>query len=360
MKPVVFDDLMMIRKGGEGLEMGDCPSTVESIRSKEEWEEKAEALQEIFLDILGERPDLSCDPETRVLSEERREGYLKRTVSYLVAPGERVNSYLLLPDSRQGTVPGVVAIHQTAASGKRQPAGEDPESNRPDMEYGLHLVRRGYAVFLWDIVTAGERISPGLKSFDTAQFYREHPRWSARGKDLADAKRAVDVFCMMPEVDSRRIGSIGHSQGGGITVHSMALDPRISVGVSSCGFWPDRLSKNPYNWARTGWWVGIPKLRPYCCAGKDFPLDFHEYFGLIAPRPFLNILALNDWMYGDDEEAVTRAAFENLAENVEKIYGLYGTREKFRQVLHMEGHGFSESARAVAYDFLDRHLNPMG
>src|SRR5689334_2758564 len=37
------------------------------------------------------------DPDVQVLSEEDRGDHVRRTLSYLVEPGERVKAYLLLP-----------------------------------------------------------------------------------------------------------------------------------------------------------------------------------------------------------------------------------------------------------------------
>ena len=158
------------------------------------------------------------------------------------------------------------------------------------------------------------------------------------------------------KLDLNRIGAAGHSQGGGITIDAMAVDDRIKAGVSNCGTWPLRLSKNPFNHARTGWWVGRPLLRPYCQAGKPFPIDMHECLALAAPRAIMNICALNDCMYTPEEESVTRAAFENLDGNVSRVFALTGIEDNFRNVLHLNGHSFLEEQRETAYAFLDEKL----
>ena len=214
----------------------------------------------------------------------------------------------------------------------------------------------GYVTLSYDLLSAGERCYEGHGHYDTAPFYQQHPDWSVRGKDLWDVSRAIDLLETLDEVDVSRIGSIGHSQGGGITIHAMALDTRIKAGVSSCGDWPERLSRNPFNHARTSWWVGRPLLRPYCHAGKPFPIDLHEYLALAAPRAMLQIVALDDWMFGLEDEGITRPAFENLAENVADVYRLLNADDCFRSVLHTRGHGFEREQREEAYAFLDAHL----
>jgi len=252
--------------------------------------------------------------------------------------------------------PAVLCIHPTTPLGKEQTIGNDSTEKGQDRAYALHLVTKGYVTLAYDLLSAGDRCYKGLKDFDTAPFYEKYPEWSVRGKDLWDVQRAIDFLETMDEVDSERIGSIGHSQGGGITIHAMALDNRIKAGVSSCGMFPARLSKNPFNNARTGWWVGRPFLRPYCYIGKPFPIDMHEYLALIAPRAIMNISALNDCKYTLEEENITRSAFNNLAENVSKAFSLLKVEDNFKNVLHINGHSFLQEQRKIAYAFLDEKL----
>jgi hypothetical protein len=126
--------------------------------------------------------------------------------------------------------------------------------------------------------------------------------------------------------------------------------------VANCGVWPTRVHKGPFHIARTAWWTGQPALRPFLYAGKPLPIDVHELFALGAPRPFLNISALNDCGFAAADEALTRPAWENLAHNVRKIYALFGAEEKFEHVLHLDGHDFHDPMRQQAYAFLERYL----
>jgi dienelactone hydrolase len=287
--------------------------------------------------------------------EERCDGYIKRTVSYNVGPGERIRTYLLIPINKPLPRPALLTIHPTTPLGKEQTIGNDPSPEGYDRAYGLHLVQRGYITLSYDLLGANERNYPGYRSFSTEPFYQQFPDWSVRGKDIWDVSRGIDFLETVPEVDSSRIGSIGHSQGGGITIDAMSQEPRIKVGVSNCGDWPGRLMKNPFARARTGWWIGTPNLRAFCWCGKDYPIDLHEKLALIAPKPLLMITALNDWDFGE-KESITRIGFENLTMNVKKVYSLYNASNKYESILHLDGHTFLDHARQQAYDFFDRFL----
>jgi len=384
-RAVTFDDLLDIRKDAEGnvVAVEGVVSQIGKIVSVEEWEVKAQALRELFRQMLGlQPPGVECSLSPKVLGEKDHGDYLQREIEYSLAPDERVSSYALIPKRLTGRAPAILCPHPTRATGKESVIGNDDTPEREACSYALHLARRGYVSFAYDLVAFGERIFDGAEVFDTAPFYKRYPHWSVVGNDLWTTSRAIDVLEIMDEVDSRRIGSIGYSQGGYVTLTAMALNPRIKAGVSSCGYWPARLSKNPFHHARTagrvglpgrdmwpwrafdytryGGWIGRPAMRPYCLMGKDFPVDMHEILALIAPRPILNISSLSDVCanYAAEEEALTRPVFESLAENVAKIFALYGAENNFRNVLHMKGHGFAEEERKIAYAFLDEMLKP--
>ena len=357
--PLRFDDLLQIRQGGEDMTMGSGDTKIGAIRSPGEWELKAEALRDIYGWTLGRKPDGYDQPLDLSLDGEEDCGdYVKRTVSYCVGPDERISAYVLLPTKGDEPRPGMLTIHPTNAIGREQTIGNDPDPEGQDRAYGLHLVKRGYVTLSYDIDSTNERLYPGQRHFGNEPFYDKFPEWSARGKDLYDVSRAIDVLAQIPEVDASRIGSIGHSQGGGITVDAMAVEPRIKAGVNNCGDWPFRMSKNPFNRCRTGWWIGTPRLRPIALTGKPFPIDLHEKIAMAAPRPQLMIAALDDFQYSVEEAEVTRPGLVEMGREVRRVYDLFGSPDNFRLALHTKGHSFQEEERELAYGFLDEHLRP--
>lgn len=357
MTTIDFSDLLDIRKGGQDLTCGGGNSEVVPLSSLDEWERKAAALRELFRLTLGQEPyRRDIDLEIQVTGEIDCGDYIRRSIAYNTGPNERITAYMLIPATASGRTPAVLCLHQTIGMGKEQIIGNDPTPEGRDFAIALHLVKRGFITFAYDLLSAGERCHPGLEAFDTAHFYEQFPEWSARGKDLYDVARAIDVMQRMPEVDSDRIGSIGHSQGGGNTVLAMAVEPRIKAGVSNCGIWPCRISKNPYGEARTAWWIGRPRLRPFCLAGKPFPVDIHEVMALAAPRALMNISALNERGYSVEEKDFTAPAFENMALNIQKVFRLYGRQSAFVSLTHLNGHSFKEDQRDAAYAFIEEHL----
>lgn len=354
----LFDDILDIRVGGPKMGRGEGETAVVGASSVQQWQQRADDLRHLYVQTLGTIPADHRDVPLDLQRQGREDGgdHWRYQLTYRLSSSEQTSAWLLVPKEQTGPLPGLLTNHPTTPLGKEQTIGRDPTPQGQDRAYGLELVRRGYVTLSWDLMTANTRQFSGLEPFDTQAFYDRYPHWSARGKDIHDAHRAVDVLCSLPEVDPNRIGSMGHSQGGGMSIDAMVMDPRIKVGVSNCGDWPIRFMKNPLARCRTEWWVGTPALRPYVMTGKPVPVDVHEKLALIAPRPFLIITSLVDWDYSLAEEPITRPAWDNLHTNVARVYGLFDRAQAFQFHLHTQGHCYHAPERQLTYRFLDQTL----
>ncbi len=339
------------------MEQGNGETDIATIVSIEDWLNKSSAMEKMFRHLLGYMPENYYVPLEPKIEDITDKGcYVSKTISYNVAKDERIRCYLLLPKNVCLPVPAAITLHPTTPLGKEQTVGNGTSDRDKQMSYALHLVNMGIATLSYDIFGANQRCYKNLKDFDTSGFYEEFPDWSVRGKDIWDVSRAVDLLEMQEEIDESKIGCIGHSQGGGITIDTMVLEKRIKVGVSSCGYLPSRLSKNPFNWCRTEGWVGIPNLRPFAICGKLYPIDLHEKIAMIAPRRIMVQMALNDCNYSIGEADELRAKMDNLAKNVDVVFDLFQLKNGFKLLLHTEGHNFLKSQRELAYDFLEENL----
>ncbi len=356
MPTVDFSDLQLIRRGGAEMRNGAGPTILQPVETVAEWQEKVSCLRRLFLLCLGEKPDMDFETAPVVNWEKDQGSYRLRHLSYHVDADELINAYMLIPKGVSLPAPGMLCIHPTTPLGKEQTIGNDPSAKGQDRAYGRELAEAGYVTFCFDLLSANERCYPGLRAFDTAPFYEKYPRWSARGKDLHDVDVALRVMQNFPEIIPDRLGCIGHSQGGGITMHAMAMDERIKVGVSSAGGCPARIAKNPYNYARDSWWVGMPILRDFCTTGKEFPVQMHEFLAMGAPRAVLNFNALNDYQYTLDEAPFMDAAFSSIRAAVSRIFALHKRPEAFELHTHTKGHGFEKPERELALNFIRRFL----
>jgi hypothetical protein len=184
------------------------------------------------------------------------------------------------------------------------------------------------------------------------------------GKMAWDLSRAIDYLETLNFVESTRIASIGHSHGGYTTLFSMALDERIRVGVSNCGFDTFRYDGNPYRWShatallpRLGFYITSPYIRPRFYAGVPdaetikIPFDMHHLLALIAPRPLFLSTSDEDPIFPNAGWSA-RQALARLA----PLYAMLESENRLESYFFRGGHGFPPEAERLAFDWLDRWL----
>ena len=232
----------------------------------------------------------------------------------------------------------MLALHPTSVLGKRIVAGEGP---RPNRNYGQELAKRGYVV-----------LAPDYPSFGDQQTYNfaTDSYLSGTMKAIVNHQRGIDVLTKMTEVDSDRIGAIGHSLGGHNAIFIGAFDKRVRCVISSCGWDPFPFY---YGGKLAGWSSQryMPRIREvYGLDPKKMPFDFPETIAAIAPRAFFSCSPLNDSNF--DAKGVKQAE--------PAIRSVYETLDAGDQMVIRypdAGHDFPTEVRNEAYDFLDRALS---
>ena len=213
-----------------------------------------------------------------------------------------VPAYLLVPDSRRDRPPGpaVLACHGHGP-GKSQVVGLT-HTDMPNADYGLQLVRRGYVVLAPDLRCFGERLDWNPEDHyacDTNLVHAAMAGWNPLAQNVWDLRRSLDVLEQHPLVDPARLGMVGISYGGTVTLFTAAVDARVAACVVSGYFssWAES-HKMPWNmcgsqilfgmlgawstrtwvpWWRPGpcWWSRAPRTtssrwprRPSRCAAR--------------------------------------------------------------------------------------------
>jgi dienelactone hydrolase len=256
--------------------------------------------------------------------------------------------YLLTPKGKaERKRGGVVALH---GHGKY---GHDPIAGRDDVpgvaqqiqnihyDYGRQLVRRGYVVAVPCLTPFGRRLGNGdaYKQQDACGI--TFLRLQLLGKlliaeNLRDALWAVEVLARHEQVDATRLGCVGLSYGGRMTMLTAALEPRIRVAVVSGAL-------NVIQ-ERVG---GL-----YSCGAQVIPGllqfgDVPEIGSLIAPRPCV-------WEVGSRDGLISPKWAEEALTRLRRAYKALGTEEQL-QVDRFEG-GHEWSGR-VGYPLLEKVLS---
>src|SRR5262245_37008735 len=86
----------------------------------DEWPVRKTAILANLRRLLGPLPGpaFRVPLDLKIIKEERRDGYIQKTISYNVDPYDRVESYLLIPERGNGKRPAMLALHSTHPTGK--------------------------------------------------------------------------------------------------------------------------------------------------------------------------------------------------------------------------------------------------
>jgi predicted dienelactone hydrolase len=241
-----------------------------------------------------------------------------------------------VPHEAKGKLPAVLCLHQTTSIGKGEPAGLDGKEN---LRYAVHLAERGYVTLAPDYPSFGEY------PYDFARSGYQSGSMKAVWNNI----RAIDLLESLPEVDSKRIGCMGHSLGGHNAMFTAAFDTRIQAIVSNCGF----TSFTKYDGGNLKGWTSdryMPRIASvFELKPEKMPFDFPEIVATFAPRAFLASAPLHD----DNFEV---GGVRDCLAAARPVYELLGAKDKLSANYSDCGHDFPPEARKVAYDWLDRWL----
>ena len=285
-----------------------------AIATLDAWRRRRDRLEQAWKDLLGSLEiERRQPPRLEVVAEDRVEDVVRQLVRYQVEPDVYTEAYVLTPRQAAGKSPGVIVFHTTTPESIRQPAGL---SDGREKHFGLALARRGFVAFcprnfLWPETTrmAGQE--------ETRRFRQRHPRARGMAKMLFDGQVALDILAARSDVDSSRLGCIGHSLGAKEALYLAAFDRRITAVVSSEGGIGTKMS----NWDAE-WYLGDIVNEP------GFAREHHELIALAAPRPFLLV-------GGDSADGA--ASWPWVAAAL-PVYRLFGTPARLGLLNHKRGH----------------------
>ncbi len=299
------------------------------INSISEWNDMRMEIIKRWKNYLGTIETNPNRPAIRVLQEDTEDGIIRQYVEYESEPGVMVNAYVLKPQGIKNPMPAVVALHSTSDNKMLYISGAQKGEITP---LGFNLARLGFIVicpqcFLW--------YDRGDRSYEqqVERFHSKHPACKGMSKMLFDAQRAVDVLVSLSDVDSSRIGAIGHSLGGKEAFYLGAFDERVKVIVSNEG----GIGIDFSNWDDP-WYLGKEV--------HDFDHQHHELLALCAPKPFLLI-------GGDSSDGIRSTPYTDA---VKPIYRLYHKEENIKLFNHGQGHNITPEAEKLSYQWMIDHL----
>jgi dienelactone hydrolase len=250
--------------------------------------------------LLGVAPEPEQPVATAVLDTEQCDGYRRRHLRYAGAFGGTGTAYLLIPDGAPGTArPGLLCLHGHGGNlGKALVVGLPPDAEaaatigRLHYDFAVAFAKRGYVTLAPDALGFGERAPDRSGGYHTAMgLVAEYLGRSLTGLRLLDDRRALTVLAAQPEVDGRRLGAVGLSEGGKRALFLAALDGRVRAAVVSGYF--TTLRREVLAWRRLQGWDLCNHL-----FGLLGLCDLPDIAALVAPRPLLVQNGRQDRLYG--------------------------------------------------------------
>lgn len=316
---------------------------------------KAVALPKV-LACLGDWPE-PCPLNPLFLAEWEHDGLLKQKWLIDVQDGLSATLLLAVPrDLRQGERrPAILCWHGHGPYGKEPVMGNDssPELRASiaahNYNYGHQMAKAGFVTFAIDWIGCGERNDTQKpnhytpQSRDWCNLYYLHATMlgmTSISINVSHGKAAVDFAQSLPYVDPGRIGVMGLSGGGTMTLWSSLCDERLKASEIIC--YSDL-------WAHFGF-----RDLNYCgmqvAPGLFKLVDLPEAQGLLCPRPLLVDIGANDTCFKVD---TAMACFRQVAH----IYEVAGAEDNLELDFHPGEHGWGGN-RSVA--FFRKHLELRG
>lgn len=225
----------------------------------------------------------------------------------------------------------------------------DNEITRCNYDYGHQMAARGFVTFAIDWMGCGDRndrLKPHFSSAagdrDWCNLYYLHATMlgtTPLALNLAHGRAATDFACSLPWVDPDRLGVMGLSGGGTMSLWTALTDPRFGAVEIIC--YSDLFAL-----------FGIRDIN-YCGSqitpGLFELVDVPDLQGLLAPVPLLVDIGANDECF-QVENAM--ACFRR----VRKIYEAAGAGENLNLDLFAGGHGWSGGKSET---FFRKHLGAL-
>jgi dienelactone hydrolase len=329
-------------------ELGDYRSPLRfadgnMVQTAGDWRKRRAEILKQWHDLMGRWPQLITKPKVEVLDSQRRENYRQLRIRFKWTPNEYTTGYLLIPDG-DAPRPGVVTVFYEPETGVGL--------GKPHRDFAYQLARRGFVA-----LSLGTAEATAAKTFALYHPSIDNAQVQPLSMLACAAANAWYVLASRPEVDSKRIGIVGHSFGGKWAMFASCLfdkfacaawsDPGIVFDESrgSVNYWePWYLGYHPKPWRKRGL---ITKNNParglyprLVSAGRDL----HELHSLMAPRPFL--------VSGGSEDAPRRWAALNHTIAVNRLLG-YSNRVA---MTNRPDHEPNKDSNAKLYAFFEHFL----
>jgi len=286
--------------------------------------------------LLGDLPPRRLKISSKKITEEERDAYVLEKLVLDLNGVEHVPAYFVRPHEMSGPAPAILYNH---AHGGNYGLGKDELLRGhgdafQDPPYAGELTRNGCVALCIDHWAFGERKGRTESEIFKKMLWHGQVMW---GMMVFDSLRAIDYLVSRPDVDSKRIGTLGLSMGSTMAWWVAALDTRIKVCVDLCCLTDFHTLIETRGLDGHGIYYYVPSLV------KHFTTA--DINALIAPRAHLSLA-------GNYDKLTPPKGLDQIDAELKRVYAKHGAPEAWQLLRYEIGHFETAVMRAEILQFL--------
>lgn len=289
-------------------------------------------LREKLRQAIGEMPRERIPLQVRTLWKRDHPLGTIEKIAFASEPFADVLAYVCLPRTVRPPLPFLICLqgHSTGmhvSIGVQRDDETQPYQAEGDRDFAIGSLKRGIPALCIEQRSFGERREQLQKHVSPHGCHDAALQALLLGRTLVgervwDVDRGIDYLLSRGDVDPKRIGVMGNSGGGTVTLYAAALLPRLAFAMPSCAFCTFRDSI----------------LSIYHCADNYLPgiaryADMGDLLGLFAPKPVVVVA-------GRDDSIFPIGGARQVFEDLRRIYAAAGAESRCHLVVGNGGHRF--------------------
>lgn len=316
-------------------------------RTRVQGEAWQKTLRARLTELLGGFPSERVALQAFTIETRNFPGYRREKVVFNSRRGMSVLGYVLTPGNARGPLPTMICLPGHGRGVDDIVGIDDKGRDRTDKsgyqhDFAIQVVEAGMAAVAIEPLAFGCRRDPVNARRALSANACQPTAGSALlvgqtmiGWRVWDVMRTIDYIAERSELDASRVGCMGISGGGTVTLFATALEPRINVAMVSGYLNTFRDSIGSLSHCIDNYVPGILNWA-----------EMHDIAGLIAPRPLFVESGEKDNIFP------IRASIDSFNE-VKKIYAVFGAADRIEQEVFPDEHAFWGKG---GIPFLARHL----
>jgi dienelactone hydrolase len=288
--------------------------------------------------LLGDLPPRDRRISATTVEKQEHDGYLLEKLMLDLNGIEAVPAYFVKPRKSARKLPCILYNHAHGGDyglGKDELIQSRPGIQRP---YAAELTSKGYAALCIDTWVFGERRGRTESETFKEMLWKGRVLW---GMMVYDNLRAIDYLATRPDVDARRIGTLGLSMGSTMAWWTAALDRRIKACVDICCLTDYEALIESRGLDGHGIYYYVPSLLKHFTSAR--------INALIAPRAHLSLA-------GNYDHLTPPKGLDRIDRELKQAYRSLGAPDAWKLLRYEIGHMETAAMRSQAMAFLRKWL----